>query len=892
MAPMHTSTHWHALPVEAVFARFGVTQEGLSDVEAKKRLTQFGPNTLPEPQRFLALTILRRQLESFFTLILAAAGAISFFLGEITDAVVLGGAIVLNITVGFVQEYRAERALKALKKILAPEATVIRNNQIRRIFAQDVVPGDLLLFAGGDKIAADVRLIECMNLEINEATLTGESVAVAKRLGELPEGATVPERLNMAFSGTIAVRGQGKGIVVASGKDTYFGEIAQSLSDIPEEQTNLQKSLTDLARKLTAVVLALSFLIFIFGLLAKHDLSVIFTTSVAIAVAAIPEGLLVAVTVILAIGTQRLLRQKALVRKLQAVETLGRTTLICVDKTGTVTEGKMSFEGVYPVEDDPDVKARMFKAMTFANEAVKEEVITHGHSGVASWRFIGDPTDIVMLEAASLMGFEQLYHERGKKLVDLLPFESKNQFMAVLVKDNNEKVMYLKGAAEQILPKSEKFLGKHNEVHRLTPELKKDILKRHDEFTAKAFRVIAFAERTVPQETRHFSDIEPVLEDLVFLGFITLEDPLREGVKDAIDEAQGAGIKIALITGDHVLTARSVAEKLGIGDGKNVLTGKDLEELSDKELVARVGSSAIFARTLPQQKLRIVDAFQAAGDTVCMTGDGINDAPAMKGADIGIALGSGTDVAKETAEMVLIDDRFSTIVAAVREGRIVFENIRKVAIFLLFDSFSEIVLVAGALMLGLPLPLTAAMILWMNLIEDGPPAFALAFESGEKDVMKWPPRGAKETLLPRKIFTLVVGFGVAASFIPLALFWYFVHHGAPLAWAQTIVFAFVAIDSFTIIFSLRSLHKPVWRMNPLGNPWILWAVALGIALMAVATQAPFFQEILGTTALNAGDWIFVFVIGIANLLILELFKALIFIDERKRMKSVNSMAQA
>lgn len=864
---------WHAQSIEHVFSALDATQSGLSRDEAEHRLKRFGSNTLPEPPRATGLRIFFRQLQSPFTIILSVAAVISWVLRDFLDALFIFVAVAVNLIFGFVQEWRAERALEALQRIIRHDATVVRDGAPQRIPAELVVPGDVILLAAGERVPADARLFDVESLELNEAALTGESLAVTKISDPVPIGSTLADRRNMVYSGTAVTRGEGTAAVIATGTMTEVGRIASAIREIPDEETPLEERLRLLARSITIVVLLLAAVVFLFGLRTGLPILEIFTTAAAVAVAAVPEGLVVAVTMILAIGMSRLVRKRALVRRLRAAETLGSVTVICVDKTGTITEGRMRVADVLPASANEADREHLLHIAALANEAwLEESPRSDGHT---TGEVVGEPTDVAILQAALEAGLHDEIDARRTTIRDRLPFSSENQFIAALVelRERDTMIIAVKGAAEKLLPHAVRVRREGHSVP-LTPAERGALTRKHNELSEKGLRIIAVSERTVAPSTTELPPLEHLLTELTFLGFIALHDPIREGVAHDIAAARAAGIKVVLITGDHLLTARTVANNVGIA-ADHIIAGEELATLSDEALGERLRGNVIFARTAPQQKLRIVEALKRRGEVVAMTGDGINDAPALKSAAVGVSLGSGTDVAKESAELVLLDDDLSTIISAVREGRVIFDNIRKVVVFLLIDTFSEIILILGSLLLGLPLALVATQILFVNLVEDGPPTFSLAFEPGERGIMQRPPRSPAEPILNREALLLIFGVGLLTDLLLLGVYAWLLYSGTDVATARTIVFAAVGLDSFVQIFALRNLREPFWRANPLENPWLNAAVVIGISGVVAGILAPPLQTFLRTVPLEPSAWLLVIGLSLVALVPVEIIKFLV-----------------
>src|SRR3989338_185675 len=647
-------TSWHSLTITQTLDKLGSGPEGLNTTEVKKRLEKFGYNILPEKKGLTKTKIFLRQFTSPLIYLLIGAAGISFFLKETVDAYIILAAVALAVVLGYFQEQKAENTLDKLKKMIKPDATVLRHGETQKISAAEVVPGDVVFLSEGDKVPADIRLIEGKALQIQESALTGESYPSEKAYSPIGAGLQVSEQSNMAFMGTVVSRGRGEGIVVSTGVSTEFGKIAQSLATIKEELTPFQKKISKLARVISIIISGVVLILFTGGLFRGMDFSEIFTASVAVAVAAIPESLVIAITVILAIGMMRLLKKNALVRKLSSAETLGSTTVICTDKTGTLTEGKMSVAEVF----GPQILSLEIGSVT--NEAFAENM----NEAPENWRIHGDPTETAIIAGALEAGIGEVIMEKEKLILDELPFASENQFMATLLNDPKGKVIYYKGAPEKILGASSHVYDDSRKLSRkeIYSSHFKKLEEKYEELSKRGLRVLALAYREVPDSLEigdtevkltKLDQIGEILQDLVFVGFIALKDPLREGVKDTIKNAANGGIKVVMITGDNIYTARSIAGELDIPhEPENIIEGKNLSKMDDKEFEKIIEKIHVYARILPQDKLRIIKVFQARGEVVAMTGDGVNDAPALKKADVGVAMGAGTDVAKEVSDIV------------------------------------------------------------------------------------------------------------------------------------------------------------------------------------------------------------------------------------------------
>ncbi len=864
------SISWHSLSVRETFKKLSSHEGGLSEREAEKRLKKFGPNKLPEPKRFTRIQIFLRQFKSPFVYLLIVAAVVSFILHDAINGYIIFAFVILTIAFGYFQEQKAERTLEHLEKIVRYIGRVMRDGKELEIEADKLVPGDIVFLASGDKVPADIRLIEVKNFETQEASLTGESMPIPKTWEAVPIGNLISERACMAFMGTIVSRGRALGIVVETGLETEFGKIAQSLATIKEEETPFQKKVGRLAKFISLLLLLIVAGIFIGGLLRGIEFTEIFTASVAVAVAAIPESLVIAVTVILAVGMVRLLRKKALVRKLISAETLGGTTVICTDKTGTLTEGRMKVAEIY---SEGQSREFILEIAMIANEAY----IENPKEDVANWNIHGDPTERALIEAGIEAGLSDLLLEGEKNILDEIPFESENQYMATLLTQGNPKsetlnpkhnVIYYKGAPEKIL-----------KACNIAPSKFTQLEKIYEDFSKKGLRVLALAHKKTNFEK--LVQLENVLSDLIFVGFIALKDPLRENVANTIKDAHGAGIKVVMITGDNKYTAQTIALELGLKfDHEKIIEGRELADMDDETLKKQVRHISVYARILPHDKLRIVEAFQANGEVVAMTGDGVNDAPALKKADIGIAMGAGSDVAKEASDMIILDNNFKSIVDAVTQGRVIFDNLRKVITYLFASSFTEIILVAGSIIAGLPLPVVAAQILWINLVEDGLPAFALAYEPKEKDVMKLPPTGARTPILNREIKTIIFIVGIITDFMLLGTFMVLFNVTGNIDYVRTVVFVALGLNSLFYIFSIKSLRRSIFRIDILNNKYLIVSVVFGFLMLLFAIYVPFFQDILRTVPLGIAPWAIIAALAGINLLGIELAKA-IFIRRKQ-----------
>jgi Ca2+-transporting ATPase len=885
-----TTQLWHNISAKETIKTLNTdVNQGLSENEVKLRQKKFGLNILPEEKPLSRLRILLEQFRSPLIYILVIAGTITLFLKEYTDAIVIFAAVCLNTIVGYFQENKASKALSELKKILKVKAIVFRDGNENEILQEELVPGDIILLKPGDKVPADGRLIESKNLKINESALTGEWLPADKTTDILQKDTTLADRDNMVYMATVVEAGYGKSVVTETGILTEIGKVAQMLRETKEEKTPYQKKLADFSKIVGIIIALICIGIFIEGLLTGGEFVEMFTTSIAVAVAAIPEGLPVSMTVILALGMQGILKRKGLVRKLASAETLGSTSVICTDKTATLTEGKMQVAGIYTAtkevlsdgkkyseeikKDGKETYVLALKIATLCSDAF----IENPDESIERWIVRGRPTDRALLLAGVEAGLSKLEIEKEQPKIDELPFDPVYKYSATLHKfSEKENVLYVLGAPELILQMS-KYIEHDGKEGKLTNQKLNELNKKFEDLTSKGLRVLGTAYKKIVSKKR--KGIQENLKELVFIGFIALHDPLRPEVKDAIKICRQSGMRPIIVTGDNKLTAKAIAKQLGFTvKEKNVIEGKELDELSDEEFEKRLKDITIYARAEPRQKLRIVEAWQKRGEVVAMTGDGINDAPALKKADIGVALGSGTDVAKEVSDLVLLTDNFSVIVAAVEEGRAIIDNIQKVITYLLTDSFTEIVLIGGSMLICWLtkqlwiLPITAVQILWANLIEDGLPSIALAFEPKEKDLMKQKPHGHEIPLLNKEMRALIFIIGLLTDLILLSIFFWFSNVNHNISYVRTMVFAALSIDSLLYVFSCKSLRQNLWHINPFSNRYLVVSVVVGFVMLFLAIYLPLFQTLLKTVPLGVQDWLIIFGFGAINVVLIEATK--------------------
>ncbi|MBI2625002.1 MAG: HAD-IC family P-type ATPase [Candidatus Nealsonbacteria bacterium] len=845
---------WHNLGTAEVLRELETNREtGLSNGEVLKRKRKFGQNKPPEERPLSGLGVFLNQLQSPLIYVLLIAGIVTVFLKEFTDAIVIFSAVFLNTAVGYLQESKASKALRELRKIVKVRTKVFRDSRELEVDSEDLAPGDIIILTPGNKVPADARLIEVYNLKINEASLTGEWLAAEKNTEPLSKDASLADRDNMVFMGTITEEGTGRAVVVSIGTNTEIGKIAEFLGEGREESTPLQKKLAKLSRTIGGLIILTVFLIFIGGVLEGREFIEMFVTSVAVAVAAIPEGLPVAMTVILALGMQRILKRQGLVRRLVSAETLGSTSIALTDKTLTLTQGKMTL-----AEAIGQDKNRIFTIAALCSDAF----IENPEDDYLLWRVRGEVTDKALVFSAAENGIKKPDLEKEYFEVDDLPFSHANRFAVRIFRFNNSYVLFISGAPEKII-----------EFSKISPD-KKDLSEKElDRLTGNGFRVIAFAFKDLGKDLPRYKKIEELFLDLEFAGLLAFEDPLREEAREAIELCKMAGIRPILVTGDHLLTAKSVARAIGLRVGdNNVIEGRNLVQISDEDLEGRLKYIDVYARVEPRDKLRIVEAFQKKGEVVAMTGDGVNDAPALKQADIGVALGSGTDIAKEVSDLILLTDNFSIIPAAIEEGRWILDNVRNVITYLLSDSFTETILIGASIIFGLPLPVSAVQILWVNLIEDGLPSLALAFEPKEKDLMKRPLARKDSSLLTKEMKVLIFLIGIFSDLVLLGVFLWLSVKNYDIQYIRTVIFVVLGINSLLYIFSCKSLRNSIWRINLFSNVFLNISVIVGFVALFSAVYFPPFQALLKTVPLALNELILVFGLGFADLMLIELGK--------------------
>ena len=940
---------WHALPAADVLNNLEVHDEGLTAAEAERRLKLFGPNQLREAPRPGFLALLWAQLNNFVVILLIVASVISALLGDYVEAAAIMAIVVLNSVLGIVQEQRAEQALAALKKLAAPDAQVIRDGARTSVPSYNLVPGDIVFLEAGNFIPADLRLLEAVNLRVEEASLTGESLPVQKNAATvLEKNVPLGDRKNTAFMGTVVNYGRGRGVVTSTGMHTQLGLIATMLQSVDTEETPLQRRLDQLGKSLSIGSLILVAVVFIVALINQTEISGLFSApmnyfkeyvaeitevfiiAISLAIAAVPEGLPAVVTISLALGMREMVQRHALIRKLSSVETLGSATTICSDKTGTLTQNEMTVTRVWAdnqfihvtgtgyapngefqidgkkinVNNYPAILSTLWLGL-LNNDATIESTGEDGSS--QTYRIVGDPTEGALLVAAAKAGAVHVELDDAYPRANEVPFDSERKRMITIhdvrdpkphdlspFKDEKHKdwdVIAVKGAPDIVLELCTKYQGMNDKPLEMTKEAKERILAANDAMTKDALRVLGFAYRLDRDVSDNAKDLsaDELEKDLVFVGLLGMIDPPRTEVKPALEKARHAGIRTVMITGDFPNTAKAIAESIGLlRPGKKVMTGADLDKIDDTELKNIIEDTDVFARVSPEHKMRIVDALQANDEIVAMTGDGVNDAPAIKRADIGVSMGiTGTDVAKETADMVLTDDNYASIVSAVEQGRIIYSNIRKFVFFLLSSNVAEIMIIFLATLAGLPAPLTAIQLLWLNLITDGAPALALAMEKGDPDIMDRKPRAKNEPIVNRSMGVGILVQTVAQTGAVLGAFlaglaWHLeagavipsgvnvlsfvLNHewrGVDVQTAETMAFVTLSLAELFRAYTVRSERASVFKIGVFSNKYMQYAVGISITLLLLVCSVPFLQPIFNTHFLSVREW--TLVVGLALL---------------------------
>ncbi|MGB9740193.1 MAG: cation-translocating P-type ATPase [Candidatus Bathyarchaeia archaeon] len=889
------SKPWHAMEIEETLKALNAKENGLSQEEVQKRLQEYGPNELKKEKGISPIRLFLEQFADILIIILLIATGLSIYLGEITDAIVIIAIVLACAILGFVEEYRSEKALEALKKMTAPTAMVLRDGKEVKVQASEIVPGDIILLYTGDKVPADARLIEAINLKMDEAPLTGESTPVNKTVDPLPEETGIPERRNIVFTGTAVVYGRGKAVVTSTGMNTEFGKIAKMVQVTEEEETPLEKRMASVGKWIGILCIAVCLTVAAIGIVEGRNPLDMILWGVSLAVAAVPEALPAIVTGALAVGMYRMAKVNTIVRRLPAVETLGCTSVICADKTGTMTKGEMTVQRIYvndqtikvsgvgyepqgeflfedkkldPAQEEELVA--LLKVSTLCNDAKLEKETESGR-----WIIKGDPTEGALVVAAAKAGLWKEELEKETPRIGEVPFSSERKRMTTVHLASKKKMAFMKGAPEIVLERCTKILSK-GKVRKITAEDKEKILTVNEAMAMQALRNLGFAYRELPESATNFD--EKIENDMTFVGIMGMIDPPREEVKDAISLCRNAGIKVVMVTGDHKLTAVAVAKELNlIGENEapsQVLTGQELDKINDEQLTQMVENIVIYARVSPEHKMRIVKAWKAKGYVVAMTGDGVNDAPALKMADIGVAMGiTGTEVTKEASDMVLTDDNFASIVKAVKEGREIYDNIKKYLTYLLRCNIMEI-LVMFIVMISVPylagsayqpggdpklsptVALTAIQLLWVNLTTDGLPALALGIDPGDPDLMERKPRDPNESVFTRdvKLYLMLVPIMMTALLLTgyfMCQPWLDEYH---LLEARTQLLTAMILMELANAISARSLRYTVFKVGIFKNKFLWVAILSSLGLQLMVLYTPFLQDLFDVHAPEPIDW--------------------------------------
>ena len=876
------SNNSYSLSVEESLQNMGVNpSKGLNGSEVEKRLQEYGKNKLQEQKRKSIFRIFFEQLNDALIYVLFAAVGITFFMGEYTDGIIILIVILINAFLGLFQEVRANNAIDALRNLSHPKAIVRREGKVLEIDSELLVPGDIVMLEAGRYIPADLRLIESANLQIDESALTGESVAAEKDAGAKFDEEYIPlgDRINLAYMSTLVTYGRGVGLVIGTSNQTEVGKIAGFLDTGETEETPLEIRLDHLGKTLGKVAIGICVVIFIISYFQGRDLTEMFLTSVSLAVASIPEGLAAIVAIVLSIGVTKMAKQNAIIKKLPAVETLGSVTIVCSDKTGTLTQNKMTVQEAFTFSDDL-ISVDDEGENTFEENLLAEAMVLASDATLEEDKQTGDPTEVALLALADQWEMDRKELQSNQPRVDELAFDSDRKMMSTLHNHDSKYILYTKGAVDSLLPNC-KYIIQSEELHPITEDHKKQITDAVEAMSTKALRTLAVAFK----ESDSKIEKEEFEKDLVFIGLVGMIDPPRKEVKDSIEKAKEAGVTTIMITGDHGNTAFAIAKELGIAENfDQVTTGKEINAISYEELESHIADYRVFARVSPEHKVNIVKAFKSKGNIVSMTGDGVNDAPSLNAADIGVAMGiTGTDVAKNASDMILADDNFSTIIGAIEQGRNIYNNIKKSVVFLLASNLGEVITMLVTIVAGLPVPLFATQLLWINLITDTLPAVALGMDPGDPNVMKEKPRELNENFFSHGGTQRVIVAGILIGLLTAAAFLigYFEHGYNPFkdqipedihSYARTMAFLTIIACQLFYSLSFRSESKSIFKVGIFSNKYLVFAIILGFALQLLVLFVPVLRESFKLQIIGLNDWLKVLGFGLVPLFVNELFK--------------------
>lgn len=878
-----TNRPWHNLPINNIYSELETTEQGLLEAEAKARLKQWGRNELPKEEGHPAWLLFLTQFKSPLMYIMMLATAVSFYIGNNVEGVFIFCVMVSNALVGFYQEHKANKSLQALNSAVRKTTRVSRGGNEIQIDVAEIVPGDIVILRAGDSIPADGRVIEQLDLKVNEASLTGEAKLVAKQIEPVAEQTELGDRTNMLFLGTTVAEGTAKIVVVATGANTEYGDIISLLKDTPEEKTPLQKTVISLSKIIGIFITIVVGIIILEGIIAGHTFPVIFETALALFVSSIPEGLLPSITIILVLGMRRILRQRGLVRRLAATETLGGVTVICTDKTGTLTEGKMEVETLLTADGFMSIQpesnswpSRTHQQLLEAGILATDAYVENPEAPASEAIIRGNSTEIAVTVAAMRSGIHPMQLKNASKVTDNILFSSHRKFSASLrTHQDGRTIVYLMGAPEQVATMVS-HVDTNSGAKPLTDKSYANLLKEHETYISNGYRTVACAYKYVKPADAH-KDLESLMTEMHFLGFITIADPIRADVPDAFQKTHQAGIRTVIVTGDHPLTALAVAQKIGFEiKPTEVLMGHEIEAMSDQDLSDKIKTTHLFARVSPRHKIRIVKAFQNQGEVVAMFGDGINDTPALKASDIGVAVNSQIDAAREAADITLLDGGFGVITAAIEQGRIIFNSIRRVFLYLIVQDFSQFFLFIVSIIAGLPLPLLAAQLLLVNLVESGLPDLALTTEQEKDGLMSEPPRDPKESILnPTSRKWMFIVFAISGC-LAMLLFVFLFGQGIEIEKVRTMMMAFLCMESLLLVFTMRSFSKSIFRKDIFSNKILTGAVIISLGMLLLAVYTPFLQSTLSTVSLSAKDWAIILSVNIIEIIIINKAKLDLF----------------